>query len=136
MHGADRMFVDTNILIYAISDDDEKKSKALSLLEKHPIISLQVIHECSNVLRRKQKKPFIDIEAIIDAFLILTELFLPNLDTVKHAYHIGERYGYSYFDCLMIASAIDTSCAILYSEDMQDNQLISGTLKIINPFSA
>jgi len=135
MLGAERSFVDTNILIYAISEDDEKKPKALSLLGNHPVLSLQVIHECSNVLRRKQKKPFIDIETIINGFLILTELVMPDLDTVKHAYRIGQRYGYSYFDCLMIASAIDTGCTILYTEDMQENQLIEGTLKIVNPFS-
>jgi len=134
MPDAKRGFADSNILLYAISDDTEKKPKALKLLKTHPVISLQVIHECSNVLRRKQKQSFVDIQKILDSFLILTELVIPDLNTVRHAWRIGTRYGYNYFDCVIIASAIDAGCTVLYSEDMHNHHLVSGNLQIVNPF--
>ena len=55
MSGVERAFADSNILLYAISDQVDKKACALTLLRTRPVISLQVINECSNVLRRKQQ---------------------------------------------------------------------------------
>ncbi len=55
MSGVERAFADSNILLYAISDQADKKACALTLLRTRPVISLQVINECSNVLRRKQQ---------------------------------------------------------------------------------
>ncbi|APB35038.1 Putative nucleic-acid-binding protein, contains pilt domain [Gloeomargarita lithophora Alchichica-D10] len=46
---------------------------------------------------------------------------------------INIRYGYSYWDSLIIATALQSNCNILYSEDMQHDQLIEGKLRIINP---
>jgi len=136
MSGVERAFADSNILLYAISDQADKKACALTLLRTRPVISLQVINECSNVLRRKQQKSFTDIQIILDSLIILTELVTVGLDTVRHAWRIGERYGYSYYDSLIIASALDAGCTVLYSEDMQSNQHIAGVLRIVNPFSA
>lgn len=48
---------------------------------------------------------------------------------------LGERYGYSYFDSLMLASALEQGCSILYSEDMQHGQILEGGLRIIDPFA-
>lgn len=136
MPGDERAFADSNILLYAISDQADKKACALDLLRARPAISLQVINECSNVLRRKQQKSFADIQIILDSLLILTELVVVNLDTVRHAWRIGERYGYSYYDSLIIASALAADCAVLYSEDLQSNQRIAGVLRIVSPFRA
>lgn len=47
---------------------------------------------------------------------------------------ISQRYNYSHWDCLIIAAALQSNCDILYSEDMQNRQII-GNLKIINPFN-
>ncbi|MEI6154767.1 MAG: DNA-binding protein, partial [Deltaproteobacteria bacterium] len=44
------------------------------------------------------------------------------------------KYQYSYYDSLIISSALEKKCQILYSEDMQDGQTIEKTLKIVNPF--
>jgi predicted nucleic acid-binding protein len=54
--------------------------------------------------------------------------------TINHALEINERYGFSYYDCLMLASALDGGCEVIYTEDMNDGQLIEERLRIINPF--
>jgi len=54
--------------------------------------------------------------------------------TVRTAFDIAEKYGYSYYDSQVIACALETGCTVLYSEDLQHNQIIENTLRIVNPF--
>jgi len=63
-----------------------------------------------------------------------SELCYIDMLTIKKALALKAKYGYTYYDCLVLASALLYNCNILYSEDMQHNQLIDGRLKIINPF--
>lgn len=57
-----------------------------------------------------------------------------NVDVIKGALNIHEKYGYSYYDCLMLSSAIQNKCAYIFTEDMQDGQIIDG-LEIVNIFN-
>jgi predicted nucleic acid-binding protein len=57
-----------------------------------------------------------------------------TVETHERAMHVAERYGYSIFDSLIIAAALHAGARTLYSEDMQDGQVIEG-LTIRNPFS-
>jgi predicted nucleic acid-binding protein len=57
-------------------------------------------------------------------------------NTIKKALALNERYEYSYYDCLIIASSLEAGCKYLFSEDMQHGQIIENSLKIINPFVA
>jgi predicted nucleic acid-binding protein len=57
-----------------------------------------------------------------------------DIDTIQKALTLNDKYGYAYYDCLILASALFNDCANLYSEDMQHNQLIEGKLTITNPF--
>jgi len=52
-----------------------------------------------------------------------------------NALSLKDRYGYSYYDCLMLASALEGNCRVIYTEDMSDGQMIDGALEIINPFN-
>ena len=54
--------------------------------------------------------------------------------TICKAVELKESYGYSYYDSLMLASALESDCDIILTEDMQDGQIIENRLKIINPF--
>jgi predicted nucleic acid-binding protein len=56
------------------------------------------------------------------------------MEVIQKALKLNSKYGYSYYDCLILASALLNDCEYLYSEDMQHNQLIEGKLKIVNPF--
>jgi predicted nucleic acid-binding protein len=58
-----------------------------------------------------------------------------GLTDIEHALALKEKYGYSWWDSLLLASSLEEECEILYSEDMQDGQLIEGVLTIRNPFT-
>jgi predicted nucleic acid-binding protein len=57
-----------------------------------------------------------------------------TLITIHAALDIRERYGFSWYDNLIVAVALEAGCDTLYSEDMQNNQEINGRLRIVNPF--
>ncbi|MFM6846199.1 MAG: PIN domain-containing protein, partial [Dolichospermum sp.] len=57
-----------------------------------------------------------------------------NITEVIQALEINAKYNYSYWDSLIIATALLSECSIIYSEDMHHNQLIENTVRIINPF--
>ncbi len=127
--------IDTNILIYAFgSQGDSKKSVAKLVMGKCNIINLQAINETIFVLNRKFNFSFKELNSIVN---FLKESFLvKNIDifSLEYALLIMEKYQYSYWDSMMIASSVESGCSILFSEDMQHNQIIDGKLKIINPF--
>ena len=66
---------------------------------------------------------------------ICEDVMLIHRKTIDLAMDIKDRYGYSFFDCVMLASAIEANCTLILTEDMQDGQGINGTLKITNPFN-
>ncbi len=83
-------------------------------------------------------KPFIcrsiKIAEHIENLMIKCEVNMITLDTIQLALKIFSKYQYNYYDCLIIASALENGCAILYSEDMQHKQIIDKKLLILNPF--
>lgn len=135
----DKAFLDTNILIYAYSEDEPKKqSIALQLLdsfEDNVIISKQVINELSNILLKKFKLGSDQVENVlleIDNVLPIVDF---DLTTQIKALKLKDRYQFQYYDALIVATALENNCTVVYSEDMQHNMLIDGNLKIINPFN-
>jgi len=131
----DRVFIDTNILIYAYSAEEDKRTRAIDLIsENEVVISLQVLNEFINVLKKKFGKT---VDEIFNAIREIEEsLTILNLDVelIKRALYLGVKYGYSYYDSLIIASALVSGCSVLFTEDMQHNHLVEKKLRIINPF--
>ncbi|WP_295454240.1 PIN domain-containing protein [uncultured Thiodictyon sp.] len=72
----------------------------------------------------------------LETILRLVRLNNIGLEQVRSAWALAERYGYRHYDCLIIASALAADCTALYTEDMQDGQVIAGRLTLINPFRA
>jgi predicted nucleic acid-binding protein len=66
--------------------------------------------------------------------LVCDEVFPINKNTINKALILKDRYSYSYYDCIMLASALDGNCNVIFTEDMSDGQIINDTLKIVNPF--
>ncbi|MDX9801495.1 MAG: PIN domain-containing protein [Spirochaetia bacterium] len=127
-------FIDTNVLIYLLDDNLQKKHKALAVCRNRNIISINVINEYTNVCRKKLNRPVPFIKKDVEFLLARLNIVFPEMKTFFHSLKIGLKYGYSHFDSLMLATALDTGCSVFYSEDMQHNQMIEGRLKIINPF--
>ena len=127
-------FLDTNVLVYAFTDDPRSR-KALELLGEGCIIGVQVLNEFTNIARRKLGMTWEEIREALSAILVVCPTVLP-MDIVIHgdALAIAERYGFRIFDALMIASALRGGCETLWSEDMQDGMVIDGRLRVVNPF--
>lgn len=132
----DKVFVDTNICIYCYSDDEFDKSESARelILNNNTYISIQVLKELTNLLIKKFKLDIKLIENIIKEQIDLNNIYLNNENDVLKAIEISNKYKFSFYDSLIISSAISSDTSILYSEDMQHNQIIEDKLKIINPF--
>jgi predicted nucleic acid-binding protein len=129
----DNIFLDTNILIYLFSNDILKKEISKELLRKKPNISIQVCNEVSNILMKKYKFSPQEVKNILKEILKNTTLNQIDNNTIFDALDIKDRYNFSYYDSLILSSAKNLDCNILYSENMQNNQQIDN-LTIINPF--
>ncbi len=134
----DRIFVDTNLWVYAkIESKDLQKhemAQNIFLEQKHPLyISTQIINELFNVLSKNKINDVVIIEAI-HQILQNVVLIDVTLNTIEESWKIRKKYHYSVYDCLVLASALEAKCTILYTEDLQHNQLIENRLRIINPF--
>ncbi len=128
-------FIDTNVVIYSLSQNDPKQDKAISLLANKPVMSVQVLSETANIMRRKLGFDLTAIRAVINRISQECISLQPlTLDTLNRAFDIASRYGFSHYDSLIIAAALQADCTTLYSEDMQHGQTIEHRLLIVNPF--
>ena len=135
-------FIDTNIFVYTFDDRfPSKKSRALALIQEalesgRGMISYQVVQEFLNVAGKKFKIPL----SVLDRRLYLEKVLnplcevFPSTEFYQRGIDISDRYGYSFYDSLIITAALNSKCTILYSEDMQTGQNIE-RLTIVNPFT-
>ncbi len=132
----DRVFFDSNILIYCYSNSEqEKRAIARQLIaENNSMISTQVLQELTNTLTKKFKFSYGEAAILVKESCQNNNLHINTEDTILQACDIAQRYGFSFFDSLVISAALETECSILYSEDMNHDQKIYNRLTIINPF--
>jgi predicted nucleic acid-binding protein len=129
-------FLDTNVLIYAFTDDP-KATIAQELLQHRPVISVQGLNEFIHVSSRKLGLDWRKIkEAVADLRALCPTILALEVETQADALRISERYGYSIFDSCIVASALQAKSHTLWSEDMQHGIVIDGRLRIANPFRA
>lgn len=130
-----KAFFDTNVLIYALAQNDARTSRAEELLAAGGVIGVQVLNEFVAVARRKMHMSWEDITEALDAIRVLCPLPVPvTMPLHEAAVKIAEGLGYEIYDALVVAAALEANCATLYSEDMQDGQVIERKLTIRNPF--
>ncbi|MEK6682372.1 MAG: PIN domain-containing protein [Nitrospirota bacterium] len=133
----DKIFVDTNILVYFISNYEDKKVKAKEVIfsSEEVYISSQVINEFISVCFSKKLMELKQTTTLVSDLMEALRFSCVEKSTIKKALQIKKDFNYSYWDCLVIASALENNCSILYTEDMHDGQLINNELAIINPFN-
>lgn len=131
----DRIFVDTNLLIYYVSDEIQKKQvvRDLLLTTKDVFVSSQVINEFVAVSLKKKINPIEVTLQFAREFISLFEVTAVDSSVIIHSFEIMQAYRFSSWDSLIIAAALQSKALLLYSEDLQHGQKIEG-LKIINPF--
>ncbi|MBN2663633.1 MAG: PIN domain-containing protein [Bacteroidales bacterium] len=132
----DKIFIDTNILVYLSSTEEQKKEIAKKLIYSHQnaSISTQVLSEFSNVVYRKKIFSSEKLLEFIEIFSKIFKIEIITPITVINAIKIKEKYQLSLWDSMIVSTALENNCNILISEDMQHNQIIENKLKIINPF--
>ena len=129
-----RAFLDTNILVYAFTED-RRSEKARSLLHG-AVVGVQNLNEFASVALRKLRWDWSDIRFALDRIARLCELGSPIDLTIHRAgVAIAEKYRLGIYDALLIAAALESSCDVAWSEDMHDGLLIEGRLTIRNPFA-
>ena len=128
-------FLDTNVLVYAQGTDGKSEIARQSIL-RGGMISVQVLNEFTNVLRRKFGLEWAEIlEALEDVNIALGPARPISVDTHTVAVALARDHGFQFYDALILASALEADCDQLLTEDMQTGRRI-GNLVIVNPFLA
>jgi len=130
-----RFFWDTNILLYGYSSFDAYKqliSRELMLYEVCSV-STQVLQEFCNVAHKKLGNPFTEVRIALRELVENIHVHRNSFQTIEFACTIAHRYGFSFYDSMIVAAAEECGCSLVYSEDMQHEQKVN-SVRIINPF--
>lgn len=130
-----KVFIDTNIVIYALGHSSTKTPRVVPLFAQHPTISTQVLSETANVALRKLALPFAETRKLLTTLASMCRVEMVAPACIHRALDITERYGFSWYDSLIIATALEAGCDTLYTEDLQHGQVIDGKLTVTNPFA-
>ena len=130
----ERPFVDTNVLVYFFFADGARRTRAEELLSHGALISVQVLNEFASVARSKLHLSWERFRELREQVMLLVPEPLPlTLQTHMRAVETASRYGFTIYDGLILAAALEAGSPILYTEDMQHGQVIDG-MRIENPF--
>ena len=130
----DKIFLDSNILIYSIDNQKSKIVETIINSKSEMFISTQVINEFINVCFKKKLLSFNKTLEASKKFIKSFNLSQVSENTIYKAFEIKDNYKYSYYDCLIISSALENNCNTLMSEDLHHSQKIENSLIIVNPF--
>jgi predicted nucleic acid-binding protein len=132
-----KVFLDTNVFVYTQSKGEQnKRDIALNAIEKYDCYtSTQVFNEISNVMVKKLKMPISEVKQVIVAINSRCTVSIITHETVQKALDLKENYGYSYYDSLILAAAVLSGCDYIFSEDLQDGQIIENKIEIVNIFT-
>ena len=133
MSGADSFF-DTSVLLYMLSDDTVRADKIETLLGARGVISVQVLNEFAVVALRKLKIPLHEVREILDTIRAVCAVEPITVETHGRGLAVFERYKFSFYDSILVATALISGAKILYSEDLQHGQIIDNQLRVTNPF--
>jgi predicted nucleic acid-binding protein len=134
-------FLDTDLFIYQLEFVDQHKgSVAEQIIMKglstgSACISFQVVQECLNTIRRKAEIPLdeADTRRYLQAVLFPLWMIMPSQSLYLRALDTQGRFGFGFYDSLIVSAALEAGCATLYSEDLQHGQRID-RLTVQNPF--
>ena len=127
-------FFDTNVLLYLLSKDAAKADLAEALLATGGTVSVQVLNEFASVATRKLAMTIPEIREILSTIRAVCVVRSLDIETHELGLEMTERYGFSIYDGLIVAAAVRAGSAILYTEDLQQGQVID-QVTIQNPFA-
>ncbi len=130
-----RSFLDSNVVLYLLSEDPAKADSAEALLRTNPVISVQVLNEVTSVCRRKLAMSWEDIGNFLKLVRSFCNVVPLTVDVHDRARHVAQRHQLSFYDACIVAAAATADCQTLYSEYMNHGQILEDSLTIRNPFA-
>lgn len=133
-----KVFIDTNIIVYAADKQDKKRNKLARKLLKEVeqsssgVISTQVLQESFLAFTKKLAIEALQAKQIVER-LTSFETVVIQIPAISKAIDISILNRISFWDALIIAAAESAKCEIVYTEDLNDGQMISG-VRVVNPF--
>lgn len=129
-----RVSFDSNVILYSAGSDDRKADIADALIERGGWISVQVLNEITNVLRKKSRLDWPQVNAFVELVAPLLSLIVLTRDIHDVGRAVAERYKLQVYDGMVASAALSADCDTLYSEDMHHGLMIDGRLRVVNPF--
>lgn len=127
-------FFDTNVLLYLLSADSAKADWVEHELSSGGTISVQVLNEFAAVALRRLAMELPDVREVLQTIVAACRTVPLTVQVHELGLRLIERYGFSVYDSFILAAALDSGCSLVYSEDLQDGQVIERALAIKNPF--
>ena len=136
----DKIFIDTNVLVYAYDADEPiKQARAREILKRGiedetAILSVQVVGEFFTVVTKRIPNP-LSVDEAEEVLNLLGILPIIDLDfrMVRHAIEIHRQHGIAYWDALIVAAAHRAECTQIFTEDLNSGQSYQG-VTVVNPF--
>jgi predicted nucleic acid-binding protein len=128
------VFHDTNVVLYLLSADATKADRAEEVLAAGGRMSVQVLNEFAAVASRKLSLSWSEIRQILEQVRALCAVEPITIQTHERGLAVAARYGLNVYDAMIVASALESGCGVLYSEDLQDGQVFERQLTVRNPF--
>ncbi len=129
------VFFDTSVLLHLLSADIEKADRVEELVQRRGVISIQVLNEFAAVALRKHALSVAEVREVTSTLREFCRTHPLTLEVHEHGLEIAERSGFQLYDSMIVATAIECGCRVLYSEDLQHGQVIEKRLKVVNPFA-
>jgi predicted nucleic acid-binding protein len=127
--------IDSNIAVYAFMDAGPKARVAADAIGRADFVSVQVLNEFASVASRKHGRSWEEIGGkIADLRAAIGRVLTVDGSANAEALRIAARYRLSFYDALMLATALLGGARTIYSEDMQHGLVIDDTLRIVDPF--
>ena len=133
---AAKAFIDSNVLLYLLSNDTKKADAAEAVLRAGGVISVQALNEIANVALRKIGMSWAETNQFLATIRSLCAVESLTVENHDRGRDVAERYGLSVYDSMIVAAALLAGCTVLYSEDMQHGLLADKQLRIANPFKS
>jgi predicted nucleic acid-binding protein len=135
----EKVFFDTNLFIYAYTTNEPEKGNAIRAFFQDcsakmiTVINTQVLSEFYAVMA-KHRCPHEKIVDYLNELISASTVSAVTVQTIEKALFLKGKYAYSWWDSLILSSALESGCKRVCSEDMQHGQLIEASMLIENPF--
>ncbi|MCQ2061608.1 MAG: PIN domain-containing protein [Fibrobacter sp.] len=136
----ERVFLDTNILVYGVDENNpEKQIVARNIINelsslRRGFVSTQVLQEFYNVLAKKMKCPRHRAKAFVELVANSLHVHCNSVGDILKAIDISNKNQFSFWDSLILSSAMAEGCTVLLTEDLNAGQIVN-EMAIINPFA-